>query len=470
MSAVAAPIAERIPYVDPMIWVNHFKDEPCLLFLDSANHVMPYATTNRYSYLMWAPFETIRIKNGVSQGHGSPMDPWSVLRDALDRHAMPRRAGLPPFQGGMAGLFAYDLLQYNERVPQARDDMAFPDLAVGLYDVVISFDHQLRCAWLVSTGHPELQLERQRSRALNRLREVKSQLLEASHTLPEIDAPWVSALKADQAPEQYREAVKTCQAYIRSGDIFEVNISQRFQATMPEGLTTLALYRRLREVNPAPFASFFQFDDMAIVSASPERFVSVSQGKVEVRPIKGTIPRGASPEEDAQYAKQLLASEKDRSENVMIVDLMRNDLSKVCEPHSVQVEQLCALESFSDVHHLVSTVVGTLSVGKRAVDVLAACFPGGSISGAPKVRAMEIIAALEPTARGPYCGSMGFIGFDGSMDLSILIRSFAISGRALSFQVGGAVVLASDPHAEYEESCVKARGLLRALLGEERVS
>lgn len=466
MSVRCEPIAESIPYLDPMAWVQSLQDEPYLLWLDSANHVMPYAATNRFSYVLLDPFDTIRIKNGLCENSGLAKDPWQALRDMMARYAMPKRADLPPFQGGAAGLFAYDLLQYSERVPQAHDDMGFPDLAVGLYDVVISLDHHARQAWVVSTGLPELDPEKQRLRARERLHAIKNRLLDAKQALPAIDAPWVDDVQADQTPETYRQAVKRCQDFIRSGDIFEVNMTQRFQVTLNEGMAPLALYRRLRAVNPAPFAAMFRFDDVAILSASPERFLSVHDRKVEVRPIKGTCPRGDDAKEDARLAQQLVASEKDRSENVMIVDLMRNDLSKVCEPHSVKVEQLCALESFPDVHHLVSTVVGTLSVDQGGVDVLKACFPGGSITGAPKVRAMEIIASLEPNARGPYCGSLGFMGFDGSMDLSIVIRSFAIKGRALTFQVGGAVVLASDPQAEYEESLMKARGLLHALCGE----
>jgi para-aminobenzoate synthetase component 1 len=225
----------------------------------------------------------------------------------------------------------------------------------------------------------------------------------------------------------------------------------------------LDLYGRLRQCNPAPFAGYLDLGNFAIASASPERFVLVQDGQVQTRPIKGTRPRGATPEQDRQRAEELLASAKDRAENVMIVDLLRNDLGRVCAYGSVRVEAVCRLESYPTVHHLVSEVVGTLRPGLGPVDLLRAAFPGGSVTGAPKVRAMEIIAELEPTARGPYCGSLGFLGFDGSMDTSILIRTFTIGRGWIQFPVGGGIVADSDPHAEYAETLHKAEGLLRAL-------
>jgi para-aminobenzoate synthetase component 1 len=251
--------------------------------------------------------------------------------------------------------------------------------------------------------------------------------------------------------------------YILAGDIFEANISQRFKADLPAGLAPFDLYRRLREINPAPFAAYLNFKDTQLASASPERFLKLSAGYVETRPIKGTRPRGKSEEEDATLARELVASEKDWAENVMIVDLLRNDLSRVCENHSVQVPQLCGLESYPSVHHLVSVVTGRLRSGMGALDLLKAAFPGGSITGAPKLRAMEIIAELEPTRRGPYCGSVAYLGFDGALDSSIIIRSFCIRQGQVSFQAGGAVVADSVPRQEQEEVLAKAGALFRAL-------
>jgi para-aminobenzoate synthetase component 1 len=248
-----------------------------------------------------------------------------------------------------------------------------------------------------------------------------------------------------------------------AGDIFQANLSQRFRARLPAGIAAFDLYRRMRQVNPAPFAAFVKAGDVAVASASPERFLSLRDGRVETCPIKGTRRRGATPVQDRLLAEALLASEKDRAENIMIVDLLRNDLSRVCRDGSVAVPRLCGLESFATVHHLVSTVTGELRPGKGAVDLLAACFPGGSITGAPKIRAMEIIAELEPTRRGPYCGSVGYIGFDGNMDSSIIIRTYGIKGDEVVFQAGGGIVADSRSGDEYEETLAKARALIAAL-------
>ena len=253
--------------------------------------------------------------------------------------------------------------------------------------------------------------------------------------------------------------------YILVVDIFQANLSQRFQADLPPGLDAWGLYRRLRARNPAPFAAYLDTGAVQIASASPERFLELRGRQVETRPIKGTRPRGATPAEDLALGQELLASAKDRAENVMIVDLLRNDLSRVCRDHTVLTPEICVLESFATVHHLVSTVTGELRPGLDAVDLLRATFPGGSITGAPKIRAMEIIAELEPTARGPYCGAIGWMGADGWMDTSITIRTFAIKDGRVAFQAGGGIVADSDPAAEYEETLAKARALLESLRG-----
>ena len=252
--------------------------------------------------------------------------------------------------------------------------------------------------------------------------------------------------------------------YIRAGDIFQANLSQRLEAPLRE--SPWSLYRRLRRINPAPFAAFFEFDDAAVVSASPERFLRAGVGgDVEARPIKGTRPRGVGPEHDAALGRALTESEKDRAENLMIVDLLRNDLSRVCRPGSVRVPELFALEHYSTVHHLVSTVVGQLADGSDAVDLLCASFPGGSITGAPKVRAMEIIAELEPSRRGVYCGSIGYLSVTGALDTSIVIRTYVALGDRVYFSVGGGIVSDSDPEDEYRETMHKAKALIEALGG-----
>ncbi|MGH7172308.1 MAG: aminodeoxychorismate synthase component I, partial [Gemmataceae bacterium] len=260
----------------------------------------------------------------------------------------------------------------------------------------------------------------------------------------------------------YLAAVRRAIEYIHAGDCFQVNLSQRLLHAIT--LSPLELYARLRERNPAPFAGYFDLGDFVLASASPERFLRVEDGRVETRPIKGTRPRGQTLEEDARQRDELLHSAKDRAENVMIIDLLRNDLGRVCAYGSVQVPAVCRLESYRTVHHLVSEVVGRLRPELGPIDLLRAAFPGGSVTGAPKVRAMEIIAELEPTARGPYCGSLGYIGFDGSMDTNILIRTVTIGRGWMQFPVGGGIVADSTPAAEYEETLHKAEGLLRALV------
>ena len=262
----------------------------------------------------------------------------------------------------------------------------------------------------------------------------------------------------------YLNAVAKVREYIVAGDIFQANLSQRFQAPLRE--PPFDLYRRLRRRNPAPFAAYLAFDEVTVLSASPERFLRLDpDGQVETRPIKGTRPRGLGPMHDAALGRALAESVKDRAENVMIVDLLRNDLSRVCRPGSVRVPELFALEQHPTVHHLVSTVLGDLEPGADAVDLVRAAFPGGSITGAPKVRAMEIIAELEPTRRGVYCGSIGYLSATGAMDTSIVIRTFVLRDGELYFQAGGGIVADSDPELEYRETLDKAAGLIATLRG-----
>jgi para-aminobenzoate synthetase component 1 len=255
--------------------------------------------------------------------------------------------------------------------------------------------------------------------------------------------------------------------YIRAGDIFQANMTRRFIAALPPALDPFTLYRRLRRLSPAPFGSYVNAPGLVLLSASPERFLALDNaGRVETRPIKGTRPRGSDPHRDARFVAELRASEKDRAENLMIVDLLRNDLSRVCAIGSVRVPELFTLETFANVHHLVSAVEGRLAPGMTALDLLIAAFPGGSITGAPKIRAIEIIHELEPAARGPYCGALAWIGFDGAMDSSIVIRSLWLADGQVVAQAGGGSVADSEPAAEYEETVVKAAPLLAALAGE----
>jgi para-aminobenzoate synthetase component 1 len=473
LAPTCLPLVEELVPA-PAAWdvACRLADRPHLLFLDSA---LPFAL-GRYSFVsaepvawLWSRGRSIWLDNTQLP----QSDPFAVLGDLLSRHRCATLPGLPPFQGGVAGLFGYDLCHHLERLPRPLiDDFEAPDLAVGLYDWVAAFDHAEGRAWLISTGLPETEPARQRRRAAQRLEALRRMLSRATpsprllrgpaiqpavlHPLPSL-----SGVASSFSRREFLAAIQRGIDYVHAGDCFQVNLAQRL--LHPATLPPLELYRRLRERNPAPFAGYLDLGDFAIASASPERFVRVRGGEVETRPIKGTRPRGRTPAEDSARAAELLASTKDRAENVMIIDLLRNDLGRVCSYGSVRVEAVCRLESYRTVHHLVSEVRGRLRPELGPIDLLRAAFPGGSVTGAPKVRAMEIIAELEPVARGPYCGSLGYIGCDGSMDSSILIRTFTIGKGWVQFPVGGGIVADSTPEGEHAETLHKAEGLLRAL-------
>lgn len=439
---------------------------PHVLFLDSA---MPHETLGRYSFITADPFDFLQLPADGSAG-------LAMLEERLRPFTATTVPELPPFQGGAAGLLSYDLGRSLERLPEPQfDEFALPALALGLYDLVLAYDHLQQRAWFISHGFPEQSPAAREQRARMRLEQFRKVL--AVPAMPRI-APQRKPLDScDLAPcfrvagpdgllsnftaTEYLAAVARAIEYIHAGDIFQVNLSQRL--LYPAASDSIALYRRLRERNPAPFAAYFDLGDAQIVSASPERFVKVAKRRVEARPIKGTRPRTARAEADLFAGSELQESEKDRAENVMIVDLLRNDLSRVCRPESVRVTQLCGLETYQFVQHLVSVVEGELAAGQTALDLVRAAFPGGSITGAPKVRAMEIISELEPTARGPYCGSIGYLGFDGGLDLNILIRTVTAARGWWQFPVGGGIVAQSSPEREYDETWHKAAGLLKSL-------
>lgn len=467
MSAVQ-PLIQEIDYRDPLEIFAIFALDNWSILLDSADAKLKLSALNRYTYIAIDPFSTITCKNRWLQHDDQSMqcdDPFTFLSELISQYAIVSDPKLPPFQGGAAGYFAYDLCHYLEKITyHANDDMDFADLAIGFFDLIISFDHLQQRAWIIASGFPEKDSNARLQRAKQRLSFALKKIA-CEQQLPEVTFCSVSAndIPSNFSQVSYQAAVTKMIDYIRAGDIFEANMSQRFMTSLPERFSTFDLYRRLRKINPAPFAAYLNVAGTVIASSSPERFLQLQENRVETRPIKGTRPRGKTLAEDLQLAEELKASAKDHAENIMIVDLMRNDLSKVCENHSVIVPQLCGLESYASVHHLVSVVQGKLNKGLNAIDLLRAAFPGGSVTGAPKIRAMEIIAELEPNRRGPYCGSIGYIGFDGCLDSSIVIRTYAIKNRTVTFQVGGAVLADSDPKAEYEETLHKARLLLNGL-------
>ncbi|MCS7173926.1 MAG: aminodeoxychorismate synthase component I [Armatimonadetes bacterium] len=375
-------------------------------------------------------------------------------------------ADWPSFAGGGIGYLSYDLGRQVERLPTlARDDLSLPELWIAWYDAAVVLDHRGRKAAVVARVLPG------REEAVEDHVRFLLRALEAAARRPEPalepDLPERSRLRSTLTREEYETAVRRALAYIRTGDIFQVNLSQRFSA--PWSGDPWLLYRRLRRTNPAPFAAFLDGGRWAVVSASPERFLHVDPRtrRVETRPIKGTRPRGRTPEEDLRNAHDLLTSEKDLAELVMIVDLERNDLGRVCEYGTVRVSELRRLEAYPTVWHTVAVVEGRLRPEVVPARLLRATFPGGSITGAPKVRAMEIIEELEPVRRGVYTGAIGWLGWDGGMDLNIAIRTFVVAGGKVYFHAGGGVVVDSDPASEYEESLAKALGLVRALWEED---
>ncbi len=442
-----APLVREIPYSDPASLLPVLAHLRGLAFLDSAR-LDP--GIGRFSYLAADPVAT------ATGGFGP-------LSEYLSRWTMTPDPNLPPFQGGMMGVLGYDLGQTLEAVPAHRGtSLGFPDSSCMYYDVLASFDHVARRAWIVSTGVPEPDPVRRTARARERLHWFES-LLRAPVPVAYRPRSTPVTLTEAEPREAYLERVARTVEYIHAGDICQANLSLRFEADRPAGFDPISCYLHLREAQPAPFAAGINTGSGWVLSFSMERFLSLHGREVETRPIKGTRPRGPTPEEDARLQNELATSAKDRAENVMIVDLLRNDLSRVCEPHSVRVPSLCAIESHTAVHHLVSTVRGTLVPGVTAIDLLRATFPGGSITGAPKIRAMEIIAELETAPRGPYCGSAGYIGWDGSMDTSILIRTLLVGERRLSLSAGAGIVADSVPEQEHEECHAKVRGILAAL-------
>lgn len=457
------PIVHEIPYCDPSRVFTQFVNLPHILFLDSSRNV---SGLGRYSFIAADPFHVLSSKDKEIHLDGELMhgNPFDVLSDLLQQYSLPAQVGLPPFQGGAAGLFSYDLVHHLENITKAKnDDMNFPDLLVGFYDCVIAFDHELERAWVFSSGFSENSEEKRGERAQKRLQlflEMMEVPVEVEFSKETILA---SDITSNFSEKEYVNVVSKVVDYIYAGDIFEANVSQRFQFELPSNLSKYELYMRLRHVNPAPFSAYLDAGEYAICSASPERFIKLNAGRVETRPIKGTRPRSSDPQKDAELGQELVNSEKDRAENIMIVDLMRNDLSRVCLDESIEVRQLCGLETYATVHHLVSSVEGTLKPGKNAIDLLKCSFPGGSITGAPKVRAMDIIYELETVQRGPYCGSMGYIGFNGFMDTSILIRTFAIHNNFATVHAGGAVVSDSDPKGEYTETLDKVFAMKKTL-------
>ncbi len=489
MTSPVLPLVHAlVPAPDPVRACDALEGLPHRIFLDSATRS---ARLGQYSFLTADPVALVRSKNGRTEWHtdegvhaSAAARPLDDVRRWMAPFMAPPLEGLPPFQGGAAGYIGYDFGRTLDAFPPARyDDLALPDLVMGIYDWALVWDHLADRAWLVSTGIPELEpsarvtrAERRRNAVLDILdgrvrpspraqRSITSSAVAESapsHAVSDGHGGIVPGLRSSFTRDGYLQAVATVREYIAAGDIFQANISQRFEAVLVD--SPWALYTRMRTRNPAPFAAFLECADLAIISASPERFLRVSpDGWAETRPIKGTRPRGVGPEHDAHLGRELVESRKDQAENLMIVDLMRNDLSRVCRPGTVRVSELFALEHYATVHHLVSTVVGHLESDNDALSLLQAAFPGGSVTGAPKLRAMEIIAELEPSERGVYCGAIGYVSLTGALDTSIAIRTAVVRDHRVTFSAGGGITFDSDPAQEYRETLHKARGMIDSL-------
>ena len=450
------PMLTEIPYhTDSAALFDAIADWPWAVFLDSGR---PFVEQGRYDIISANPMQAVITRGGVTEVHKgssvevSSADPFEVLRHCLGEPGE-RIHGLP-FSGGALGYFSYDLGRRIEDFPAHIEDTGqLPEMAVGIYDWALVVDHHEHRSYLVSQGRD--------SRTVIHWPGLLARFRSARPVRQRQPFRVTGAPQSNLSFQQYADAFYRIKHYIREGDCYQINLAQRFDARV-EGSLWQA-FRLLRERNPAPFAAYMNTPYGQVLSCSPERFLQVNDGLVETRPIKGTRPRSPHPEEDARLAQELQYSEKDRAENVMIVDLLRNDLGKVCTPGTVQVPEMFAIESFATVHHLVSTVTGELATGNDSLDLLRACFPGGSITGAPKLRAMEIIEELEPHRRGVYCGAIGYVGFDGTMDTNITIRTLVHTDGSLSFGAGGGIVADSELQAEYQETFDKVTAMLKLL-------
>ncbi|HTM57871.1 MAG TPA: aminodeoxychorismate synthase component I [Candidatus Udaeobacter sp.] len=465
----ALPLACAIPISDPLDALGALEGLPYPFLLHSALE----DDRARWSFFGADPFAVHR-----GGDHTEAIREYRALAACVGEGEP--HASLVPFTGGAVGYWAYD---YGRRLEPRRadaaagpiDDAGLPDFVLGFYDVVGVFDHRTRETWLFSSGLPLEGAERAQ-RAAARLERFESLLLRnAVYTSSRItrSRPIDDELPAGPVraasnfdPDGYRRAIERVRDHIRRGDLYQANLSQRWTvpyASREPERTARALFESLVRLSPAPHAAYLGCGDHAIASASPERFLERRGSRVESRPIKGTRPRHPDPAEDQRLGAELQSSAKDRAENVMIVDVLRNDLGRVCEIGSVEVPELCRLEVFPHVFHLTSTVTGTLAAGRDAIDLLHACFPGGSITGAPKLRAMEILDQLEPHRRHLYTGAIGYLGWQGDADWNIAIRTAIVTGAAIRFAAGGGITSESDPDAEYEETLHKAEGMRLAL-------
>lgn len=440
------------------------------------------AAVARYSFIGSDPYLTLMGKHGRSELQTSDGvtthqgDPFSLLAQRMLNSDIARPAGVPPFFGGAVGYFSYDLVRSFEAIPTlAQDDQDWPDLQFMFVDVLAAVDHQTSTVFLIfcpprerHLGEPREKLYRE---GCDRLAELEARMTSPSRSLDATIPFHRLALNPDQSRQAYMNRAGRCLDYIAAGDIYQTNLSHRFTLDLADRRETvpldrrfgLQLYRRLRAVNPSPFSALLGFDDVNLVSCSPERLIRLSGRQADTRPIAGTRPRGHDLPEDQRLMRDLLANQKERAEHLMLVDLERNDVGRVCEFGSVRVDEFMSVEQYSHVSHIVSNVTGRLRQDATGFDLIKAMFPGGTITGVPKIRCMEIIEELEPVRRGPYTGALGYMSWSGDLDLNILIRTLVLTKGRGYLQVGAGIVADSAPEREYEETLCKAEAFFRAL-------
>ncbi|MBF0488774.1 MAG: anthranilate synthase component I family protein [Nitrospirae bacterium] len=490
------PVHKEIPYCHPADYYDVLKSKNSFL-LESIKGPFNIA---RYSYIGFDPYLILTARDGVvevstvSSATSTPIKtgrsvslktPLARLRELVGAYPQQLTPGLPPFQGGAAGFISYDFVRFFENIPDAAidDDLEIPTAHFFMIDKLLAFDHKEKKAWLVvcpaaretkfgfnGVGANWQDYYEQAAETINGYCAGLKGVRSATGKVGELIDHGNVEILYNMTKAQYMAIVRRALEYIRAGDIFQANLSQRLCADI-KTTSPWAIYKVLSQINPSPFACYFDFGDYHIVSSSPERLVSVetkndSTGmykSVQTRPIAGTRPRGKDTREDELMRAELLLNEKERAEHIMLIDLERNDLGRVCEYATVGVDELMITEEYSHVIHIVSNIKGRLKEGKDCFDVIRATFPGGTITGVPKVRCMEIIDELEPVARGPYTGSAGYVGFSSNMDLNIIIRTFVIKGGMAYVQAGAGIVADSDPEREYFETLKKAEALIRTI-------
>ncbi|WP_455243468.1 anthranilate synthase component I family protein [Petrachloros mirabilis] len=433
------------------------------------------AGVRAYSFMGSGPVSIVHVSSDQSE---TSADPFHPLRQALGGRRIEGTPDLPPFFGGAVGYFSYDFVRRLETLPcLALDDLSIPDVNFALFELIAAIDHLTNHIQLIFCPSVERFLGESRDKlyreGLDRLAELESKLTAPGlpHDADTVKDPVV--FMAEQTREGYENRVRQCQRYISAGDIYQANLSHRFAINIPELARTgygrlryeQALYRKLRDMNPSPFSGLLHFDEVSLVSCSPERLVRIQGRCAETRPIAGTSPRGETNAADKLLVGELVNNEKERAEHLMLVDLERNDLGRVCEFGSVRVDEFMAVEQYSHVSHIVSNISGRLRADATPFDVISATFPGGTVTGVPKIRCMEIIEELEPVRRGPYTGSFGYIGWNGNLDLNIIIRTLVLAAGKGYLQVGAGIVADSDPAKEYEETLHKAKAFFSSLQG-----